>query len=112
VSGVRIPPKAPSLGLSGVNREPAEYGLLVKLLKLTYEKQDIRSQKLLCPRSPTGRGAWFRSRMLGVRIPPRVPILRVPKAGSFGSESVKLVSRGEWSVTTGAHHYNADVAQW
>ncbi len=35
-----------SLGLSGVNREPAEYGLQAKPLNLTYEQQDIRSQKL------------------------------------------------------------------
>ena len=33
------------LGLSGVNREPAEYGLQAKPLNLTYEQQDIRSQK-------------------------------------------------------------------
>jgi len=36
------------LGLSGVNREPAEYGLQAKPLNLTYEQQDIRSQKHLC----------------------------------------------------------------
>jgi hypothetical protein len=32
--------------------------------------------------------------MLGVRVPPGVPSLRVPKAGSFGSQSVKLIFRG------------------
>ena len=31
---------------------------------------------LLCPCSPTGRGAWFRITMLGVRISPWVPLPR------------------------------------
>ena len=48
------------LGLSGVNREPAEYGLQAKPLNLTYEQQDIRSQKHLCGYGVIGSHTSFR----------------------------------------------------
>lgn len=44
---------------------------------------------ILCPRSPIGRDACLRSKMLGVRFPPWVPNYGLVKAGNYAPASVK-----------------------